>query len=328
MLTDKFNRTHNYLRISLTDKCNLRCTYCNPVDLPRGYYSHSTKMSADEIEKIATAFVEQGITKIRLTGGEPLVRKDAREIIQRLSKLNVELAITTNGVFVHEYIDTFKTARINAVNVSLDTLNKSKNQLISGRDEFNRVKENINLLLQNNFHVKVNMVVIKDMNEHEILDFVAWTKNENVHVRFIEFMPFAGNHWSSNKVFSYKEILNVIASTYQFSSLHHDKHDTAMQFKIPEYKGTFAIISTMSKPFCAGCNRLRLTSDGKMKNCLFSKSEVDILSALRRGENIVPLIQQCVLEKEEALGGRFNYFDGSNLEASKIQNRSMINIGG
>lgn len=327
MLIDQFNRIHTYLRISLTDKCNLRCTYCNPVDLPKGYFSKANKMSADEIDTIANVFVKEGIKKIRLTGGEPLVRKDIREIIQRLSEYPVDLTITTNGVFVHEYIDTFREAGIRSLNVSLDTLDGKKNQLITGRNEFDKVKKNIDLLLENSFHVKINTVVMRGVNEREVIDFVGWTKANPVEVRFIEFMPFAGNHWSKEKVFSYREMLSLIGSEFDFIPLHNGKHDTAVKYQVPGHKGTFAIISTMSRPFCSGCNRLRLTTDGKMKNCLFSKTEVDILGALRSGQDIVPLIKQCVWEKEEALGGQLNNLNEDST-AEKILNRSMIHIGG
>jgi len=327
MLTDKYNRIHNYLRISLTDKCNLRCTYCNPVDLPKGYFSHANRMSPDEIDTIVGVFVQQGINKIRLTGGEPLVRKDAKEIILRLSKYPPELAVTTNGVFVDEYIETFNQAGIEAVNVSLDSLNRRKASMITGRDEFDRVKKNIDLLLLNKFEVKVNTVVMKGVNEAELPDFIAWTKEEPIHVRFIEFMPFLGNHWSREKVFRHQEMLDLIASKYDFIKMLDGKHDTAMKYKVPGHKGTFAIISTISQPFCSGCNRLRLTTDGKMKNCLFSEDEVDILSAMREGKDIIPLIKQCVWEKEEALGGHTATIDG-DLDISKVQNRSMIHIGG
>ena len=327
MLKDKFSRAHNYLRISLTDKCNLRCTYCNPVDLPKGYFSHFNKMLPYEIEQIAAVFVEQGINKIRLTGGEPLVRKDAGDIILRLSKLPVELAITTNAVYVHEFIDAFKRAGLHSVNVSLDSLKSNRNNLITGRDVFNQVTQNIQLLLKNNFLVKVNVVIMKNINDDEILDFVTWTKDVPVHVRFIEFMPFSGNHWSNEKLFSYKEILDRVSEKFAYEKLHHEKQDTAMKFRVHGHCGTFAIISTMSQPFCSGCNRLRLTTDGKMKNCLFSKSEVDILTALRNGEDILPLIKRCVWEKEEMLGGQFTSINGKP-EVAEIINRSMIHIGG
>lgn len=327
MLKDQFNRVHDYLRVSLTDKCNLRCIYCNPIDLPKGHFAGAERMSADEIDKIVSVFVQQGIKKIRLTGGEPLVRKDVKGIIERLSKYPVELAITTNGVFVHEFIETFQQAGIRSVNVSLDSLKKEKIISITKRDEFDRVMQNINLLLENNFHVKINTVVMKNVNEDEIPDFVAWTKEETVHVRFIEFMPFAGNQWSKEKVFSHNRMLELISSEYDFIKLPNDKHETAKKYLVPGHKGTFAIISSMSQPFCSGCNRLRLTTDGKMKNCLFSKDEADILGALRKGRDIIPLIKQCVAGKEETMGGQFSSLY-KNTDVSKINNRSMIAIGG
>ena len=327
MLTDKFNRVHDYLRISLTDKCNLRCSYCNPVDLPKGYFTGSARMSADEIDKIVAVFVQEGVKKIRLTGGEPLVRKDAREIMERLSKYPVELALSTNGVFVHEYLDTFKQTGIKSVNVSLDSLNREKFLSITKRDEFKRIMDNIDLLLKNHFLVKINVVVMKNVNEAEVLDFVEWTKHKSIHVRFIEFMPFSGNQWDREKVFSCQEMLNLISTKFNFLKLPDGKHDTAKKYFIPDHKGTFAIISTMSEPFCEGCNRMRLTTDGKMKNCLFSTTEVDILGALRNELDIVPLIKKCVGDKAKALGGQFNSaYD--KIDASKITNRSMINIGG
>lgn len=327
MLIDKFNRIHDYLRISLTDKCNLRCAYCNPVDLPKGYFKGSSKMTADEIDKIVSVFVKEGVKKIRLTGGEPLVRKDAQEIIERLSKYPIELAISTNGVLVDKYIDIFQRSGIKSVNVSLDSLTREKFFAITKRDEFNRILDNIYLLLRHNFNVKLNVVVMKGVNEYELNDFVAWTKHLPLHVRFIEFMPFAGNEWSKEKVFTYQEMLDEISTKHEFMKLQDSKHDTDKKFFVPGFDGTFAIISTMTKPFCEGCNRMRLTTDGKMKNCLFSKSEMDILGALRKGIDIEPLIKQCVWMKEEKLGGQLGNLN-DNLDASKINNRSMINIGG
>ncbi|MBK6730127.1 MAG: GTP 3',8-cyclase MoaA [Bacteroidetes bacterium] len=327
MLTDKFNRTHDYLRISLTDKCNLRCSYCNPVDLPKGYFAGAPRMTADEIDQIVSVFVKEGVKKIRLTGGEPLVRKDVKEIIERLAKYPVELAISTNGVLVDKYIDIFKSAGIKSVNVSLDSVKREKFFAITKRDEFNHVVDNIHLLLQHNFHVKINVVVMKGVNENELNSFILWTKDFPLHVRFIEFMPFTGNDWSSEKVFSYHDMLDIIATKYDFQKLPDAKNDTTKKYFVPNYKGTFAFISTMSDPFCNGCNRMRLTTDGKMKNCLFSKTETDILTALRNGMDITPLIKQCVWMKEEKLGGQITTID-EKLDITKINNRSMIHIGG
>ena len=327
MLKDKFNRVHDYLRISLTDKCNLRCTYCNPNNLAKGFFANSPRMNADEIDQIASVFVKSGVKKIRLTGGEPLVRKDAKEIIQRLAKYPVELAITTNGVFVNEFIEPFKEAGLNSVNVSLDSLNKEKYFSITQRDVFDRVIENINLLIANDFHVKVNVVVMKDVNDAEILDFIQWTKDIPVHVRFIEFMPFTGNKWSSEKVISHQQILKIISSKYHYIKLLNEKNDTAKKYFVPKHKGSFAVISTMSEPFCSGCNRMRLTSDGKMYNCLFARNETDLLSSLRQGKNIEPLIQQCVLGKSFMLGGN-NENEKWGKQATETHDRSMISIGG
>lgn len=327
MLTDKFNRIHDYLRISLTDKCNLRCAYCNPIDLPKGYFKGLPRMTAEEIDQIVAVFVREGVKKIRLTGGEPLVRKDAQEIIERLSGYPIELAISTNGVLVDKYIDVFKNAGITSLNVSLDSLSREKFFAITKRDEFNRILDNIYLLLQNNFHVKINVVVMRGVNDDELNDFIAWTKHLPLQVRFIEFMPFAGNEWSREKVFSYQEMLDKISSKYEFIKLHDSKHDTDKKYFVPGHDGAFSIISTMSQPFCSGCNRMRLTTDGKMKNCLFSKTEMDILGALRKGMDITPLIKQCVWMKEEKLGGQVKTID-KKLDTSKINNRSMIHIGG
>jgi len=284
-------------------------------------------MQTAEIDEIATVFVNLGVKKIRLTGGEPLVRKDAKEIINCLAKYPVELTLTTNGARVHEFISDFKTAGIASVNVSLDTLNKQKFQSITQRNTFDKVWDNIHRLVDEGFHVKVNAVIMKGVNDEEILDFVEWTRLLPIHIRFIEFMPFTGNQWDNHKVFSYKEILDLVSDKYSFIKMKDGQNETAKKFKLFGHEGTFAVISTMSAPFCSGCNRMRLTADGKMKNCLFSNGEVDILGPLRRGEDIIPLIKTCLADKKEALGGQFT----TNLEqidTSKISNRSMINIGG
>ena len=210
-IEDLHGRVHDYLRISITENCNLRCTYCMPAEginlTPKAHL-----MTADEIESIAKTFVSLGVKKIRLTGGEPLVRKDARDIIERLGKLNTELTITTNGLLVHEYIDTFKAAGIKTLNISLDTLQKDKYKEITRRDNFDALWRNIELLILHEFIVKINVVLIKGFNDSEILDFINLTKEMDVQIRFIEFMPFNGNQWDKSKLISYAEILDFIKS--------------------------------------------------------------------------------------------------------------------
>jgi len=285
-------------------------------------------MRKDEIETLAGIFVSLGVNKIRLTGGEPLVRKDAAEIITALSRLPVKLTLTTNGSRLHEFADTLEQAGVRSLNISLDTLQPEKFQLITRRrNQFEKIYDNIQLLLKKDFHVKVNMVVMKGLNDNEINDFVEWTKHQPVHVRFIEFMPFTGNWWTSNKVFTMQQMLQVIEEKYEVTRLQNEKHDTAKGYMVPGHLGTFAIISTMSANFCGDCNRMRLTADGKMKNCLFSEKETDLLSALRRGEDVIPLIHQSVKAKAKELGGQFTA-DFEHLHAENIHNRSMITIGG
>jgi cyclic pyranopterin phosphate synthase len=287
----------------------------------------SRLMQADEIERLASIFVEQGVNKIRLTGGEPLVRKDAADIILRLSKLPVKLTLTTNGTRLHEYIDVLKRAKIHSLNISLDTLQPEKFLLLTRRNQFQQVYGNIQLLIENNFHVKVNVVVMRGLNDEEINDFIHWTKDQAVHIRFIEFMPFKGNRWSSNKVFTWKEMISAIETSYSFYPLQNEEHDTAKGYLVPGHAGTFSVISTMSAPFCSTCNRMRLTADGKMKNCLFSEEETDLLFALRNGEDVVRLIHENIQSKAKELGGQFTA-DFSQLHAEEIHNRSMITIGG
>ena len=326
MITDSYNRVHDYLRISLTDNCNLRCFYCMPEE-EYTFTPASQLMQVNEIRKLAEIFVKEGVKKIRLTGGEPLVRKDAAEIILSLSELPVNLAITTNGTRLHEFLEVLKKAKISSINISLDTLQEDRFKLITRRDHFNTVMNNIRLMIDNGFHVKVNVVVMKGLNDKEINDFVEWTRHEPIHIKFIEFMPFEGNRWTSNKVFTLQEILDVIAEKYLFVKLNPELHDTAKKFMVPGHAGTFAVISTMSENFCGDCNRMRLTADGKLKNCLFSRSETDLLGALRSGQPIEPLIHSNIMRKAKELGGQFSN-DFEHIDTSEISNRSMITIGG
>jgi cyclic pyranopterin phosphate synthase len=326
MITDNFNRVHDYLRISLTDNCNLRCFYCMP-DENYDFTPASRLMQTDEVLALSEIFVAEGVKKIRLTGGEPFVRKDAGKIISALSKLPVELSLTTNGTRLHEFIDVLSDAKIASLNISLDTLQADKFLEVTRRNLFHQVMDNINLLMNKGFDVKINVVVMKDFNDNEINDFIEWTKHSPVQVRFIEFMPFSGNKWTSNKVFSAQEILSVVDEQYDYVLKKGGPHDTATSYSVLGHEGSFAIISTMTSPFCAGCNRMRLTADGKLKNCLFSKGETDLLHALRSGQDVLPLIHENIKGKAKELGGQFTTAI-QQIEALTIENRSMITIGG
>ncbi len=326
MLFDGHQRRHNYLRISLTDKCNLRCFYCMPEE-DYDFMPSSQLMQADEIESLAKTFVRLGVDKIRLTGGEPLVRKDAAQIIQSLSRLPVTLTLTTNAIRLHHFLPQLIEAGVRSLNISLDTLQADKFALVTRRNEFKTVWQNIHATIDAGIHVKVNAVAMKGINEDEITDFLGWTRDTPVHVRFIEFMPFDGNQWNSKKVLTYQQILQIIESRFDIIKLKDEQNDTTKKYIVPGHQGTFAVISTMTAPFCGTCNRIRLTADGKMKNCLFSKEETDLLTALRNGENVEDLIKQTVLRKHAAHGGQFTTAI-ERVETEQLHNRSMIAIGG
>ncbi|MDC8002472.1 GTP 3',8-cyclase MoaA [Aureisphaera galaxeae] len=329
ILTDTFGREHTYLRISLTERCNLRCTYCMPAEgIALSPKSHL--MTYEEVYTIAKLFVDHGVTKIRLTGGEPLVRKDAPIILEKLASLPVELAITTNAVSVDRFVDTFKKCGIENINVSLDSLNAEKFKQITRRDYFERTFNNILLLVKEGFRVKINAVLMKDFNDNEIVDFINFTKNHPVAMRFIEFMPFDGNKWNLEKTVSYQEVMDKVHSHFeedQIIRLQDAPNDTSKNYKIEGYKGSFAVISSVTNPFCDTCNRLRLTANGHLKNCLFSSSESDLLTPLREGKSIEPVIQKAVQAKLKMRGGMDTLEKLQNPDLHG-KNRSMIAIGG
>lgn len=329
ILTDSFKREHAYLRISLTELCNLRCTYCMPAEgIPLSPKSHI--MTFDEIYTIAKTFVENGVTKIRLTGGEPLVRKDVEVILRRLATLPVELSITTNAVIVDRFIDTLKECNINNINVSLDSLKADKFDKITRRNHFEKVYNNILLLIKEGFNVKLNAVLIKGFNDDEIIDFINLSKTLPISVRFIEFMPFDGNKWDKAKMMSLDEVLTVVNKEFseqQIIRLQDAANDTSKNYKIEGYKGSFAIISSITNPFCDSCNRIRLTANGHIKNCLFSSTESDLLTPLRAGKDITEVIAKKIKSKHKMRGGMDTL---EKLESPDLhgKNRSMIAIGG
>ncbi|MFA9189223.1 GTP 3',8-cyclase MoaA [Flavobacterium magnesitis] len=329
ILTDDFGRKHNYLRISLIEKCNLRCTYCMPAE---GIALTPKKelMTADEVFAIAQTFVNKGVDKIRLTGGEPLLRKDFPEIIEKLAQLETEISITTNGILIDRHIEVLKQFKVRKINLSLDTLVAAKFNTITLRNQFEKVIDNLHLLLNNDFKVKVNVVLIKGFNENEIIDFINLTEFLPISIRFIEFMPFAGNQWDRSKMVSQTEILNQLSAHFSESNLEKlqdEKNFTAREFKIKNYLGSFGIISSITNPFCDGCNRIRLTANGKIKNCLFSNSETDLLTPYRNGEAIESIIASAIKNKKKVRAGMTTLEDVDNPVLNQ-DNRSMIAIGG
>jgi cyclic pyranopterin phosphate synthase len=287
-------------------------------------------MTADEVFAIAQTFVNNGVDKIRLTGGEPLLRKDFPEIIEKLAQLEIEISITTNGILIDRHIDVLKQFKVKKINLSLDTLVPSKFNTITLRNQFEKVIDNLHLLLNNDFKVKVNVVLIKGFNDNEIIDFINLTESLPISIRFIEFMPFAGNQWDRSKMVSQTEILDQLSTHFSESNLEKlqdEKNFTAREFKIKNYLGSFGIISSITNPFCDGCNRIRLTANGKIKNCLFSNSETDLLTPYRNGEAIESIIALAIKNKKKVRAGMTTMEDVDNPVLNQ-DNRSMIAIGG
>ncbi|MBK6892076.1 MAG: GTP 3',8-cyclase MoaA [Flavobacteriales bacterium] len=328
MLTDRYSRTHRNLRISIVDKCDLRCTYCMPED--QQFLKRDELMTREEIRTLAKLFVEQyGITKIRLTGGEPLMRPDVVDLVRDMAQLPVKLGLTTNATRLHLFLDQLISAGLKSVNISLDTFDAERFRTLSRRDGHDRVLANIEQAIDRGLHVKLNMVVMRGVNDDELLRFTELTRDRPVHVRFIEFMPFAGNLWGRERVYTYSEMLGRIGSAHTIEKLDDDPHSTAKAYRVKGWQGTFAVISTVTEPFCGNCDRLRLTAEGKLRNCLFAREETDLLSALRSGEDVSSLIEANVLAKHKMLGGlpQFN-LDKQEEVLHDLSSRPMVSIGG
>eukprot|EP00741_Cyanophora_paradoxa_P011203 tig00020554_g10823.t1 len=342
LLTDKYGRRHTYLRISLTERCNLRCQYCMPaegVDLS----PDSHLLRSDEIVRIARLFVSHGVDKIRLTGGEPLVRKDVDVLAAELGRIPGlrTLALTTNGILLPRKLPALHAAGVNALNISLDTLKPEKFVKITRRQGFERVMDAIRMALDYGYYpVKINCVVMRGVNDDELLDFVAFTEHKNVEVRFIEYMPFDGNAWKDTKMVPYAEMVDRIRNKYQLERAVDHANDTSKTWAIPGFQGRIGFITSMSEHFCGSCNRLRLTADGNLKVCLFGASEVSLRDAMRgsgdwRGklglrqvaptagatdEELSDLIGAAVMRKKPAHAGMH--------QIAEMKNRPMILIGG
>jgi len=275
-LIDQFGRKIDYLRISITDRCNLRCRYCMPAEGVREK-DHSEILSYEEIIKIAKTAVKMGIKKIRLTGGEPLVRKNVEALIKELNKLDLEdISMTSNAVALADKASSLKKAGLDRINISLDSLSSEKFEKITRRRAVSYVLAGIEAALEADLKpVKINMVVMKGINDNEILDFVELSRNKELNIRFIEYMPLGGEA-EAEKFISSKEIKKIIADKYKLLPAVTKGSGPANYFKVEGASGTIGFISALSEHFCSSCNRLRLTADAKIKPCLAGNQEVKI----------------------------------------------------
>ncbi len=285
-LVDGFGRVHTDLRISVTDRCNFRCQYCMPSEgmvwLPR-----SDVLTFEEIERLARILVERaGVRSIRLTGGEPLVRARLATLVEQLAALGVDLSMTTNGATLAQHAQDLRNAGLKRINISLDTLDRDRFIELTRRDELARVLDGIDAALAAGFDpVKINAVLMRGINDDEVLSFLDLGRSKGVTVRFIEFMPLdAQGDWSADRVVPYDEILELVSRHHAFEAIQRGS-SPAERFRYRDGKGEFGIIASVTEPFCESCDRMRLTADGQIRNCLFSLTHVDVRELLRNGSS-------------------------------------------
>jgi cyclic pyranopterin phosphate synthase len=337
-LVDPFGRTIRDLRISVTDRCNFRCTYCMPAEgmvwLPK-----SEILTFEEIERLARLFVERyGVDGIRLTGGEPTVRAHLPVLIAKLAALKVpaesasplagesiDLALTTNASTLVNNADELRTAGLRRINISLDSLDRAKFERMTRRDELDRVLDGIRTAIDVGFEsVKINTVVERGVNDDEILDLADFGRRLGVEVRFIEFMPLdAEGHWGNDKVVSQDEIVSTIAEVYPLESVPARGAAPADRWRYLDGQGTVGVIPSVTKPFCGDCDRVRLTADGQFRTCLFATTEFDLRRLLRDGADDDALASEI----ERAVGTKWAGHQINQVNFIR-PGRSMSQIGG
>jgi molybdenum cofactor biosynthesis protein A len=324
MLIDRFNRKHTYLRISVTDRCNFRCVYCMPA-AGIAWREREEILTFEEIERLARIFVRLGVDKIRLTGGEPTVRKNLEHLVERLAALQIKsLLMTTNGYVLPEKAALYRNAGVTGLNVSLDTLREDRFRQITRTTNFGRVMQGIDAALEAGFDsVKINMVVMKGVNEDELLDFVELAREKPVTVRFIEFMPFRDNGWHKGDLYPYRQMLEDIQAQHKIAPLPGEASAVGKDWMIEGFAGTIGFVTSMTDSFCGGCNRVRLTADGQIKSCLFSPAEQSLRDLMRAG------VSDDELEKRIRLALWMKPKEHPPMEQLLASNdRSMIEIGG
>lgn len=323
---DKNNRHINYLRISITDHCNLRCQYCLP-ETDNSFSNKNDLLNADDIEKIVRATALIGIEKVRITGGEPLIRTDFLEILKRINSVKEikKIAITTNGFNLLNNLDEFSKNGLNRINISLDSLNSDKYKKITRGGDFEQVMNSIKESSNGNFErIRINVVIMKGINDDEIFDFVNLTRELNIGVRFIELMPIGeGKRFTSMKNL---EILDIIKSKYTLERDAVEKTDgPASYYKISNFRGEIGFISPLSNRFCESCNRIRVTSNGFLKLCLHYNQGIDLIPYLRRNtsiETLSEIIKNAIYNKPK------EHQMNCNSQDNTIETKRMNEIGG
>ncbi len=325
-LIDSYGRIISYMRISVTDRCNMRCTYCMPADGVE-FVDHDEILTYEEILRIVRLSNQLGVRKFRITGGEPLVRKGIVDLMRDINgHEGVETTFTTNALLLEDMAEDLKSAGVRRLNISLDSLNPERFKKITGSDRLSKVMAGIEKAYEIGFRpIKINVVVMTGINDDEIFDFIELMKYRPYNVRFIEFMPMKENKWGRTKYLSSEEIEAMVREKYPLESASDEKSSPSRNYLIDGFAGTLGFISPVSRHFCDSCNRIRLTSDGHIKSCLLKEGEVDLKAAMRRGagDDIVRgLIRKAVMLKPMG-----HNIDEDN-PASSTAPRSMSQIGG
>lgn len=326
MLIDNHNRVISYVRLAVTDRCNLRCNYCMP-EKGISFAKRNDLLSIDELKILTSLLSAKGIDKIRLTGGEPFVRNDVMDLIAHLSEIPSlkEISITTNATQIGPHIEALKQFGIHSVNVSLDAMSAGSFKRITRRDQFNVVYKNIIELIEVGIKVRINCIVLEGQNESEIYPMLNFQKNYPVEVRFLEEMPFnGGSRDFNNLTWNYHKILNHISERYpEFEKLPTPITSTSVNYKIPGHKGSFGIIPSFSRTFCGSCNRLRITATGDVITCLYGKPVANLRPALR--SNDIKSVENII---EASVGSRARDGFEAQERTGSVFGSSMTSIGG
>jgi cyclic pyranopterin phosphate synthase len=336
MLMDTYNRPIKDLRISVTDRCNFRCTYCMPLD-EYEWINKKEVLTFEEIERLTRLFVELGVDKVRLTGGEPLVRQDLPLLIEKLSAVNglEDLCLTTNGALLAERVDALKRAGLRRVNISIDTLDADKFKRMTKRGDLNKVLEGIFAAKRSGLApIKLNAVVERGVNDDDILPLVEFSRQHDFGMRFIEYMDVGNsNEWSSAKLVSKKEIIEKIHVRYPLREIGRDKGSApSVDYEFVDGRGDLGVIASVTEPFCSSCTRIRITADGKIVTCLFSQLGHDVKSRLRGGASDAE-ISDFIANMWRARADRYSAQRLEALKASNYDPKShrkieMISLGG
>lgn len=322
MLTDAHARTIQYVRLAVTDRCNLRCSYCMPENMQ--FMERAALLTYEEITRTMHILASAGVSKLRITGGEPFLRKNLMQLLAQLAPL-FEISITTNGVLTSPFIPELKALGIRKINLSLDTLQAARFTQITRRNQFAAVMQTLEDLLQQDMEVKVNMVVMDGVNTDELHNFAALTAQNGLSVRFIEEMPFNGQGKDFSGInWHYRKILDTLSEKYALHKLPDETGSTSLNYSIPGHRGSIGVIPAYSRTFCGSCNRLRITPTGSVKTCLYGNDVMSIRDSLRAGASDAALLnalQHAVSQKAK------NGVEAAEMN-SRVLHESMSAIGG